>query len=199
MHITRQELLDKVKDAVIKLNDRNFINQVITNQPTTFTNVFWSKNMGYSLIPFGLEIMGVKGSKYLRKRPLLFTYLYQYNLINDDITQVIEHTKTGIPNNIQYIYKEGNSTIGLKVDSHNTGISLTEVISDDGCFVSGLRVDNNNRFWYHEYLYVDGKIKQILCDAYNCSKETLELEYVDNTLSRIYIINNGITRNFYEI
>lgn len=199
MHITRQELLDKVKDAVIKLNDRNFINQVITNQPTTFTNVFWSKNMGYSLIPFGLEIMGIKGSKYLRKRPLLFTYLYQYNLINDDITQVIEHTKTGIPNNIQYIYKEGNSTIGLKVDSHNTGISLTEVISDDGCFVSGLRVDNNNRFWYHEYLYVDGKIKQILCDAYNCSKEILELEYVDNTLSRIYIINNGITRNFYEI
>lgn len=143
--------------------------------------------------------MGVKGSKYLRKRPLMFTYLYQYNLTNDDITQVIEHTKNGTPHNIQYIYKDGNSTIGLKVDSHNTGISLTEVISDDGCFVSALRVDNYNRFWYNEYIYVDGKIKHILCDAYNCSTDTLELEYVDNMVSRIYVVSNGITRNFYEI
>lgn len=199
MQITRQELLEKIKQAVIKLNDVNFINQVISHQPATFTNIFWSKNMGYSLVPFGLEIMGVKGSKYLRKRPLMFTYLYQYNLTNDDITQVIEHTKNGKPHNIQYIYKDGNSTIGLKVDSHNTGISLTEVISDDGCFVSALRVDNYNRFWYNEYIYVDGKIKHILCDAYNCSNDTLELEYVDNTVSRIYVVNNGITRNFYEI
>lgn len=199
MQITRQELLEKVKQAVIKLNDVNFINQVISHQPVTFTNIFWSKNMGYSLVPFGLEIMGVKGSKYLRKRPLMFTYLYQYNLTNDDITQVIEHTKNGTPHNIQYIYKDGNSTIGLKVDSHNTGISLTEVVSDNGCFVSALRVDNYNRFWYNEYIYVDGKIKHILCDAYNCSNDTLELEYVDNTVSRIYVVNNGITRNFYEI
>lgn len=149
MQITRQELLDKVKQAVIKLNDVHFINQVIANQPTLFTNTFWSKNMGYSLLPFGLEIMGVKGSKYLTKRPLMFTYLYQYNLINDDITQVIEHTKQGTPNNIQYIYKECQSTIGLKVDSHQVGISFTEVVTDDdGRFVSGLRVDAYNRFWY---------------------------------------------------
>lgn len=199
MQITRQELLEKVKQAVINLNDVNFIKQVISHQPATFTNIFWSKNMGYSLVPFGLEIMGVKGSKHLRKRPLMFTYLYQYNLINDNITQVIEHTKTGTPHNIQYIYKDGHSTIGLKVDSHNIGISLTEVISDNGCFVSALRVDNYNRFWYNEYIYVDGKIKHILCDAYNCSNDTLELEYVDNTVSRIYVVNNGITRNFYEI
>jgi len=199
MQITRQELLEKVKQAVINLNDINFIKQVISHQPATFTNIFWSKNMGYSLVPFGLEIMGVKGSKYLRKRPLMFTYLYQYNLINDNITQVIEHTKTGTPHNIQYIYKDGHSTIGLKVDSLNTGISLTEIISDDGCFVSALRVDNYNRFWYNEYIYVDGKIKHILCDAYNCSTDTLELEYVDNMVSRIYVVSNGITRNFYEI
>jgi hypothetical protein len=199
MQITRQELLEKVKQAVIKLNDVNFINHVISHQPATFTNMFWSKNMGYSLVPFGLEMMGVKGSKYLRKRPLMFTYLYQYNLINDDITQVIEHTKSGTPNNIQYIYKDGYSTIGLKVDSHNIGISLTEVISDNGGCVSALRVDNYNRFWYNEYVYVDGKVKHILCDAYNCSTDTLELEYVDNTVSRIYVVNNGITRNFYEI
>ena len=199
MQITRQELLDKVKQAVIKLNDVNFIKQVIANQPTLFTNTFWSKNMGYSLVPFGLEIMGVKGSKYLTKRPLMFTYLYQYKLINDDIIQVIEHTKCGTPNNIQYIYKEDDSTIGLKLDSRNIGISLTEVISDNGCFLSSLRVDNYNRFWYNEYIYVDGKIKHILCDAYNCSTDTLNLDYIDNTLSRIYIVNNGITRNFYEI
>jgi hypothetical protein len=199
MQITRQELLEKVKQTVIKLNDSNFINQVIGQQPISFTTAYWSKNMGYSLLPFGLETMGVKGAKYLRKRPLMFTYLYQYNLINDDIIQVIEHTKNGIPNNIQYIFKEGDSTLGLKVDSHNTGISLTEVISDNGYFVSGLRVDTHNRFWYHEYIYLDGKIKQILCDAYNCSRHTLQLEYIDNTLSRIYVVNNGITRNFYEI
>lgn len=200
MQITRQELLDKVKQAVIKLNDVHFINQVIANQPTLFTNTFWSKNMGYSLVPFGLEIMGVKGSKYLTKRPLMFTYLYQYNLINDDITQVIEHTKQGTPNNIQYIYKECQSTIGLKVDSHQVGISFTEVVTDDdGRFVSGLRVDAYNRFWYNEYGYVDGKIKQIFCDAYNCSTDTLNLEYIDNTLCRIFVVNNGITRNFYEI
>lgn len=194
MKITQHTLSDKVDTLFNKLNDASFIDGIINRPPLFLTNTVWAKNAAYSFVPYGFEMQGKKRAKYLRKQPTSAAQWYQYNLINDDIVQIIEQAQLSNPISIQYIFKETVSTFCLKVDDQKSGISLTEVVALDGIVDFSLSVDHNKHFIYNEYVYVDGKIRQILNNE-NGVERVIELEYISNVLSCLKVNN----RIHYEL
>lgn len=200
--LTLKELKIQVNDFYQKLNDPVYVNSVLTNHPTTFTKKIWSKDMAYSLKPFGLELLGFKGSKYLTKKPVNVKYLYEHKLIDDTIREVMIHDKVGNHIQTDYLYRDGAAFFELSFDLvDNQATSLTNVVYKDDRIISSLRVDSDKHFWYSEYVYVEGRIKQILVRQYNSQDGkyvgTIEVDYIDNMVSNIYYYYLGKRYNYY--
>lgn len=198
MKITQHTLSDIVDTLFNKLIDASFVNAVINQPPLFFTNTVWAKNAAYSFLPYGFEMQDKKRAKYLRKQPTSSAQWYQYNLIDDDIVQIIEQAQLSNPISIQYIFKESVNTFCLKVDAQKTGVSLTKIVVLDGIVEFSLSVDHNKHFIYNEYVYVDGKIRQILNNE-NGVERLFELTYVDNQLSLLSSNSNGKIKIHFEI
>lgn len=198
MKIIQHTLSDKVDTLFNKLIDGSFVNSVINQPPLFFTNTVWAKNAAYSFLPYGFEMQGKKRAKYLRKQPTTSAQWYQYNLIDDDIVQIIEQAQLSNPISIQYIIKESISTLCLKVDSQKVGVNLTEVVSLNGKIDFSLSVDRNKHFSYNEYVYVDGKVRQILNNE-NGVERVFELDYIDNQLCLLFSKSNGKTKIHFEL
>lgn len=201
--ITIQELTIQVNDFFNKLNNSNYIQTVLNNHPAkdAFTNTVWSKDMAYSLMPLGLELLGFKGSKYLTKKPATIKYLYEYKLLGDMIMEVLIHNKYGQHINTDYLYRDGDSVFELTLDLNGAAESLTRVIYKESRIVSSLRVDYDKDFWYNEYVYVDDRIKKIISRQSNSDKGhyvgTVDVDYIDNVVVNIYHYHQGKKYNYY--
>jgi hypothetical protein len=196
-----QDIKVLVNDFYQKINDQQYIQTMRANHPVSFTKTVWSKDMAYSLEPLGLELLGFKGSKYLIKKPTVVKHLYEYKLIGDMIREVIVHDKHGKHTATDYLWREGDSVFEMNLDLNNNAYSLTEVIYDNNRPVSSLRVDQNKGFWYHEYVYVDGRIKQIYSHQYNDIGNGggfLNVDYIDNIVVNIYHDYQGKRYNYYK-
>jgi len=198
MKITQTALSAKVDALFNNLIDSSFVHGVINRPPIFFTNTVWAKNVAYSFIPYGLEIKGKKRAKYLRKQLVTATHFYQYNLVDNDIVQVIEQSQSSHPISIEYIFKESISTFCLKVDAQNLGINLVEVVALDGVIDFSLSVDHNKHFSYNEYIYIDGKVRQIVNNE-NGVERIYDLDYIDNQLCSISSTTHGKTKIHFEI
>jgi hypothetical protein len=196
-----QDIKVLVNDFYQKINDQQYIQTMRANHPVSFTKTVWSKDMAYSLEPLGLELLGFKGSKYLIKKPTVVKHLYEYKLIGDMIREVIVHDKHGKHTATDYLWREGDSVFEMNLDLNNNAYSLTEVIYDNNRPLSSLRVDQNKGFWYHEYVYVDGRIKQIYSHQYNDIGNGggfLNVDYIDNIVVNIYHDYQGKRYNYYK-
>lgn len=198
---TLQAIKVLVNDFFNKINDSKYIQDVLNNNPVAFTKTFWSKDMAYSLEPLGLEQVGFKGSKYLSKKPTVIKYLYEYKLIDDMIREVLVHDEHGQHTGTDYLWRDGDSVFELTLDLKHKAYSLTEVIYMNNRPVSALRVDKNKGFWYHEYVYVDNRIKQIFTRQYNSDDGkhvgVSYVDYIDNVVTNIYYHYLGVKYNLY--
>jgi hypothetical protein len=196
-----QDIKVLVNDFYQKINDQKYIQTMIDNHPVVFTKTVWSKDMAYSLAPLGLELLGFKGSKYLNKKPNVIKHLYEYKLIGDMIREVLVHDKHGQHTATDYLWREGSSVFEMQLDLNNNAYSLTQVIYENNRPLSSLRVDKNKGFWYHEYVYVDNGIKQILSRQYNSDNGNhvgvSHIEYIDNVVSNIHYYYSGVKYNIY--
>lgn len=200
--LTLKELTIQINDFYQKLNDPVYVNNVLNNHPTTFTKTIWSKDMAYSLIPLGLELLGFKGSKYLIKKPTNLKYLYEYKLVDDMIREVLVHDKVGSHIQTDYLYREGDSVFELNIDLfENRANSLTAVVYQDNRVVSSLRVNSDKEFWYNEYIYVLDRIKKIATRQYNSDNGNyvgiIEVDYIDHVVANIYHYHLGKKYNYY--
>lgn len=199
--LTLQEIKVLVNDFYQNINNSQYIQNVLDNHPTTFTKTVWSKDMAYSLMPLGLEVLGFKGSKYLTKKPNTIKYLYEYKLIDDMIREVIVHDVYGNHINTDYLYRNGDYVFELTLDLDNKAESLTCVLYKNDRVFSSFRVDSDQDFWYNEYIYVDGRIKQILSRQSNSDEGnyvgSLDVDYIDNLVVNIYHYHKGTKYNHY--
>jgi hypothetical protein len=196
-----QDIKVLVNDFYQKINDQQYIQTMRANHPVSFTKTVWSKDMAYSLEPLGLELLGFKGSKYLTKKPTVVKHLYEYRLIGDMIREVLTHDEHGQHTATDYLWREGDSVFEMQLDLNNNAYSLTQVIYENNRAVSSLRVDKNKGFWYHKYVYVDGRIKQIYSHQYNDIGNGggfLNVDYIDNIVVNIYHDYQGKRYNYYK-
>lgn len=199
--LTLQEIKVLVNDFYQKINDSQYVQNVLDNHPTTFTKTVWSKDMAYSLAPLGIELLGFKGSKYLTKKPTVIKHLYEYKLIGDMIREVLVHNEHGQHTATDYLWRDCDSVFEMQLDLNNNAYSLTEVKYDSNRPISSLRVDKNKGFWYHEYVYFDGRIKQIYSQQYNdigSGDGFLSVDYIDDMVVNIYHDYQGKRYNYYK-
>lgn len=189
------DIKNKIDDFRSKIKDPSFINSVINNAPTSFNRTFWSKDLAYSLEPFGLELVGLKGSKYLRTKPATYTSLYEHRMIDDFIAQITITDKNQNHTNTIYYFKENNSIFEIDFDLNDGVYSITEVICVNGRIMESLKVDKKQGYWYSSYIYIDDKIKEIHCRQYNNRSinqlGVRYLEYVDSVVTDIYHFVQG--------
>lgn len=199
--LTLQDIKVLVNDFYQKINDQQYIQIMLANHPVSFTRTVWSKDMAYSLVPLGLEILGFKGSKYLSKKPTIVKHLYEYKLIGDMIREVLVHDEYGQHTATDYLWQSGDSVFEMQLDLNNNAYSLTEVRYESNRPISSLRVDKNKGFWYHEYVYIDGRIKQICSHQYNdigSGGGFLNIDYIDDMVVHIYHDHQGKRYNYYK-
>ena len=196
-----QDIKVLVNDFYQKINDQQYIQTMLANHPVSFTKNVWSKDMAYSLEPLGLELLGFKGSKYLTKKPIVVKHLYEYRLIGDMIREVLTHDEHGQHTATDYLWREDDSVFEMQLDLNNNAYSLTEVRYDSNRPISSLRVDKNKGFWYHEYVYIDDRIKQIYSQQYNdigSGGGFLSVEYIDDMVVNIYHDHHGKRYHYYK-
>lgn len=199
MKISNQELKTKVENLLKQLNNPNCMEAIIKNHPAKFENTLWSKDIGYSLLPLYFECMGFKGSKYYRKKPNKLSYLYEYKLLGDDISKVIANNKNGEHYFTLYIFKNENFTYEIEADIDNNCISIIELEHENNIPISGLKVNDENHYWYFEYRYLHGKLKEICYNAYNSNEGIMHVDYIDNTVREIYYIDTPNRHSIYKI
>lgn len=196
-----QDIKILVNDFYQKINDQKYIQTMLANHPVAFTKTVWSKDMAYFLEPLGLELLGFKGSKYLTKKPTVVKHLYEYKLIGDMIREVLVHDEHGQHTSTDYLWRDGDSVFELTLNLKNKAYSLTEVVYKNNRPVFALRVDKNKRFWYHEYVYVDNRIKEIFTRQYNSDDGkhvgVSHVDYIDNVVTNIYYHYLGVKYNLY--
>lgn len=199
--ISLPDLKLRVDESFKKINDPVYIQSVLNKHPTVFTKTIWSKDLAYSLIPLDLECLGFKGSKYLTKIPPKTSNMHVHKLIDDMIREVVVHDTAGQHVMTDYLYRDGDLGFELSLDLNNMAESLTEVVYEDGKVISSLRVNDDKEFWYHEYVYVDNRIKQIITRQYNSDSGkhvgVSHVDYIDNVVANIYYHYLGVKYNLY--
>lgn len=196
------EIEEKIKLFSLNIKSNSYIDFVKKNSPLNFNRTFWSKDLAYSFEPLGLELVGIKGSKYLKTKPSTYKSLHEYKLINDIIYQIKVFDISGFNHNTLYYFKCNNIMTEINFENGKGIYSISELFYLNDIPIFSLKVDKNGRYWYHEYIYKNNRIKEIHTRQYNNKNISFlgvhYVEYIDNVITDIYHFTNGYRINSYR-
>lgn len=195
MRLSSSKVKERVKIINKRYKDDNYLKEIENKQPKKYESIYWSKSLAYSIAPLTLEFVGILPSKFLSKKPTNKDVEEHY-LVGDDIFKIISY-KDDIVKTIEYIDFENDIKTAVSVKNNKVD-DITEVYYEKGMPISSLRVDDDGKYWYHEYIYEGLRIKKVLCEQNGFGRGISYVEYIGNIVNRMYDITHGVRYYHYR-
>ncbi|MNJ42394.1 hypothetical protein D3C77_373650 [compost metagenome] len=161
--------------------------------------VEWSKGPAYSLIPFGLELSGIKPSSVSNVEPKSKKNCYRYLSSSGVLLEVIIYGSSSAIIEKEIYFSEGDSKFAVRYDLDGEAVRASVLVSHNGMPCIGCRLEDDGEYWCYEYKFQGDELSSMLVYATNSVPGTeIFLSYDDNCLSGLYFYNGAVRVPIYE-
>ncbi|HGY9627741.1 TPA: hypothetical protein ACOJM5_004156 [Pseudomonas putida] len=160
----------------------------------------WSKGPGFSVIPYGLELGGVKPSPIVDVEPKNKKNCFKYYFDSDDISrsEIYGVSSTVIETEIYQV--EGDGTFSVRFDEDGEAIRASGVIYVNGLPYLSCRLEDDGEYWCYEYKCAERQVASIVVYAINSVPGTeIHVQRVDNILTGLYFYNGAEKIYVYQV